>query len=140
MGTEVTEKRTAQAVSLTTEAAEAVQSLLASRELDAEQYALRVFVQDGGCSGYQYGMALDKNMRDDDRSFESEGVSVLIDGHSMQYFAGSTIDYHEDVMHSGFKIENPNAVSSCGCGDSFRTESNRRNRRAKSGSSCRVGR
>lgn len=135
MGTEVAEKTTSQAVTLTPEAAEAVQSLFASRELDADQYALRVFVQDGGCSGYQYGMALDKNLHDDDQAFESEGVSVIIDGQSIQYLEGSTIDYHQDVMHSGFKIENPNAVSSCGCGDSFRTES-RSNPRARKKSSC----
>ena len=138
MGTEVVEKTTSQAVTLTPEAAEAVQSLFASRELDADQYALRVFVQDGGCSGYQYGMALDKNLREDDQAFESEGVSVIVDGQSIQYLKGSTIDYHQDVMHSGFKIENPNAVSSCGCGDSFRTESSRnpRARKKKSGCGC----
>ena len=136
MGTQqATRTDNTQAVSLTPEAAEAVESLFAKRELDAEQYALRVFVQDGGCSGYQYGMALDKNLREDDRAFESEGVRVVIDGHSLQYLNGSTIDYHEDVMNAGFKIENPNAVSSCGCGDSFRTES-RRNPRAKKKSSC----
>jgi len=138
MGTEVAEKATSQAVTLTPEAAEAVQSLFASRELDADQYALRIFVQDGGCSGYQYGMALDKNLREDDQAFESEGVSVIIDGQSIQYLKGSTIDFHQDVMHSGFKIENPNAVSSCGCGDSFRTESrsNPRARKKKSGCGC----
>lgn len=135
MGTEVVERTTPQAVSLTPEAAEAVQLLLSKRELDAEQYALRVYVTDGGCSGYQYGMALDKNLRDDDQAFASEGVSVVVDGHSLQYLKGATIDYHEDVMHSGFKIENPNAVSSCGCGDSFRTEASR-NPRAKKKSSC----
>jgi len=80
-------------------------------------------------------MALDKNLREDDQAFDSEGISVVVDGHSIQYLQGSTIDYHEDVMHSGFKIENPNAVSSCGCGDSFRTEASR-NPRAKKKSSC----
>lgn len=136
MGTQNAAKITStQSVSLTPEAANAVESLFAKRELDAEQYALRVFVKSGGCSGYQYGMALDKNLREEDQAFESEGVKVVIDENSMEYLNGSTIDYHEDIMNAGFKIENPNAVSSCGCGDSFRTES-RRNPRAKRKSSC----
>ncbi|MBT3389499.1 MAG: iron-sulfur cluster insertion protein ErpA [Chloroflexi bacterium] len=107
-------------VSISSMAADAVRDLLAKREL--EGYALRVFVQGGGCSGFQYGMALENNFREEDTVVESNGVSVVIDEVSIQYLRGAQIDYVDDVMGSGFKIENPNAVSSCGCGSSFRTE------------------
>ncbi len=107
-------------VSISPTAADAVHDLLAKREL--EGYALRVFVQGGGCSGFQYGMALENNFREEDTVVESNGVSVVIDEVSIQYLRGAQIDYVDDVMGSGFKIENPNAVSACGCGSSFRTE------------------
>ena len=107
-------------ISLTPSAADAVRDLLAKREL--EGYALRVFVQGGGCSGFQYGMALENNFREQDTVIESNGVSVVVDEVSIQYLQGANIDYVDDVMGSGFKVENPNAVSSCGCGSSFRTE------------------
>lgn len=130
----------AEAVILTREAAEAVRDLFAKREMSPEDYALRIFVQDGGCSGYQYGMALDRANRENDRTFEIRGMKVVVDGRSMPYLQGATIDYQEDIMHSGFKIENPNAVSSCSCGDSFRTESRRKRGRDKQQTGCRVGR
>jgi iron-sulfur cluster assembly accessory protein len=107
-------------ITLTQAAAEAVQDLLAKRSL--ENYALRVFVQGGGCSGFQYGMALDNNFREEDAVFENHGVKVLIDEVSINYLNGATIDYVDELMGSGFKIENPNAVSACGCGSSFRTK------------------
>jgi iron-sulfur cluster assembly accessory protein len=107
-------------ITLTQSAAEAVQDLLAKRNL--ENYALRVFVQGGGCSGFQYGMALDNNFREEDAVFENHGVKVLIDEVSISYLNGATIDYVDELMGSGFKIENPNAVSACGCGSSFRTK------------------
>jgi iron-sulfur cluster assembly protein len=107
-------------VTLTPAAAQAVQDLMVKRELTG--YALRVFVSGGGCSGYQYGMALENNIRPTDLSFETDGVQLVIDEISIQYMAGATIDYVDEVMGSGFKIENPMAVSSCGCGSSFRTK------------------
>lgn len=107
-------------VTLTPAAAQAVKDLLAKRNL--EGYALRVFVQGGGCSGFQYGMALENNIRDADLTGEFEQVQVVVDEISIDYLRGATIDYVDDVMGSGFKIENPNAVSSCGCGSSFRTK------------------
>ena len=107
-------------VTLTPPAAEAVRDLLAKRNLP--DYALRVFVSGGGCSGFQYGMALENNIRPTDLSFEYDGVQLVVDEVSIQYLMGATIDYVESVMGSGFKIENPNAVSSCGCGSSFRTK------------------
>ncbi len=107
-------------VSLTPAAANAVRDLLVKRNL--ADYALRVFVTGGGCSGYQYGMALENNIRPTDLSFEYDSVKLVVDEVSIQYLMGASIDYVESVMGSGFKIENPNAVSSCGCGSSFRTK------------------
>ncbi|MCC7021165.1 MAG: iron-sulfur cluster insertion protein ErpA [Ardenticatenales bacterium] len=83
--------------------------------------ALRVFVSGGGCSGLQYGMAFDNEMDEADQVFESEGVKVVVDPVSLPYLQGATIDFTDSLMGGGFKIENPNAVSSCGCGTSFKT-------------------
>lgn len=107
-------------VELTPAAVEAVKSLLEKRQLDG--YALRVFVSGGGCSGFQYGMALEGNIRPTDLTREFDGVQVVVDEISIDYLRGATIDYVDDIMGSGFKIANPNAVSSCGCGSSFRTK------------------
>jgi iron-sulfur cluster assembly protein len=107
-------------VLLTPAAAQAVRELLAKRELTG--YALRVFVSGGGCSGFQYGMALENNIRPTDLSFDFEDVKVVVDEVSINYLNGATVDFVDSVMGSGFKIENPNAVSSCGCGSSFRTK------------------
>jgi iron-sulfur cluster assembly protein len=107
-------------ISLTPAAADAVRDLFAKREL--EGYALRVFVQGGGCSGFQYGMALENNFREQDTVIQSQGVDVVVDEVSIQHISGSTVDFVEDVMGSGFKVENPNAMSNCGCGSSFQTQ------------------
>jgi iron-sulfur cluster assembly accessory protein len=107
-------------VTLTPAGAKAVQELLQKRNL--EGYALRVFVQGGGCSGFQYGMALENNIRDADVTGDFYNVKVVVDEISIDYLRGATIDYVDEVMGSGFKIENPNAVSACGCGSSFRTK------------------
>lgn len=85
--------------------------------------ALRVWVAGGGCSGLQYGMALDDNEPEaGDQIFENMGVKIYIDELSLGYMEGATVDYVDDVLGGGFKIENPNATSSCGCGSSFKTE------------------
>ena len=84
--------------------------------------ALRVFVQGGGCSGLNYGMAIDDMVEEDDFVFSNHGVKVVVDAMSMNYVRGASIDYVEDMMGGGFKIDNPNAVRSCGCGSSFSTE------------------
>jgi iron-sulfur cluster assembly accessory protein len=107
-------------ITLTPAATEAVRDLLAKRNLP--DYALRVFVSGGGCSGFQYGMALEANIRDADLSADFDGVKVVVDEVSINYLRGATVDYVDSIMGSGFKIENPNAVSSCGCGSSFRTK------------------
>ncbi len=85
--------------------------------------ALRVWVAGGGCSGLQYGMAIDDAEPEaGDQIFEQEGVKIYVDEMSMQYMAGASVDFVEDPLGGGFKIENPNASSSCGCGSSFKTE------------------
>jgi iron-sulfur cluster assembly accessory protein len=107
------------ALFLTPAAAQAIKELVAKRDL--EGYALRVYVSGGGCSGMQYGMALDNEIREMDITCESDGVKAVVDEVSIQYLRGATIDFVDDLMGSGFKIDNPNAVAGCGCGSSFRT-------------------
>jgi len=80
---------------------------------------LRVFVQGGGCSGFQYGFTLDEMKNEDDWVFDNSGFTVLIDSMSMQYLTGAEIDYKEDLMGNSFVIKNPNATTTCGCGSSF---------------------
>lgn len=116
----LTEQIQSETVSLTPTAVQAVRDLLAKRNLDG--YALRVFISGGGCSGFQYGMALEQNIRDEDLIYDYGDVKLVVDEVSINYLRGATVDYIEDVMGSGFKIENPNAISSCGCGSSFRTK------------------
>jgi len=106
-------------ISLTPAAAAKLQEVQVQKGLaDA---GLRVFVSGGGCSGLQYGMAFETDGESDDITFESAGVRVFVDPVSVLYLQGATIDYEDSLMGGGFKIENPNAVSSCGCGHSFRT-------------------
>lgn len=89
-------------------------------EEDNTNLKLRTFVQGGGCSGFQYGFTLDEEQNDDDFVLPiNEKFSALIDPFSMQYLQGSVIDYAEDTMGSNFIIKNPNAESTCGCGNSF---------------------
>ena len=80
---------------------------------------LRVFVQGGGCSGFQYGFTFDEIANDDDTAMHKNGVTLLIDAMSYQYLAGAEIDYKEDLQGSQFVIRNPNAATTCGCGSSF---------------------
>ena len=80
---------------------------------------LRVFVQGGGCSGFQYGFTFDENTEEGDTRVENGGVTLLIDPMSIQYLAGAEIDYREDIEGAQFVIRNPNASTTCGCGSSF---------------------
>jgi iron-sulfur cluster insertion protein len=80
---------------------------------------LRVFVQGGGCSGFQYGFTFDEVVNEDDATMEKNGVTLLIDSMSYQYLVGAEIDYKEDLEGSQFVIKNPNATTTCGCGSSF---------------------
>jgi iron-sulfur cluster assembly protein len=106
-------------ITLTTNATEQLKTLI---EKQAEpETALRVFVSPGGCSGFQYGMALDTTVQDGDEVFEQDGIKVVVDEYSVQYLEGAEIDYVDGLMGAGFTVYNPNAVSSCGCGHSFQT-------------------
>ena len=82
---------------------------------------LRIFVESGGCAGMQYGMNLD-NLQEGDTVAERDGVKVLVDPQSAQYLKGSTLDYADDLAGAGFRLQNPNAVRSCGCGTSFESD------------------
>lgn len=105
-------------LSLTPSAVGRVRSLLQERNLP--EHALRVFVTGGGCSGLRYGMALEGEPAETDAQYSFDGVRVVVDPSSVDYLRGATIDYVEDLMGGGFKIENPQAQKSCGCGQSFR--------------------
>ena len=107
-------------ITISDKAVEKAQALLVERALP--EGALRVFVVGGGCSGYQYGMALANESEEGDTVIEMSGVRVLVDPDSAPLLQGAEIDYVEDVMKSGFTIFNPNAVKSCACGTSFQTE------------------
>jgi iron-sulfur cluster assembly accessory protein len=93
-----------------------------SKDKSMKANGLRIFVMAGGCSGYQYGMVLEKEAKSDDIYWSESGINVYVDKQSAKMIQGSKIDFVETVQGSGFKIDNPNAVSSCGCGNSFETE------------------
>lgn len=105
-------------ITLTDKASNRLKDIIKSK---GENLALRVMVRAGGCSGFEYGMALERNPRPDDNVAETDGVKVVVDPNSLKYLDGSTIDYVDSLMGGGFAINNPNATSSCGCGQSFKT-------------------
>ena len=108
-------------ITLTDKAVTELKDLMASQEKSGA--ALRVWVAGGGCSGLSYGMALDDGEPEEgDNVYTQDEVKVYVDPLSLQYMDGSTVDYVDDVLGGGFKIDNPNAVQSCGCGSSFQTE------------------
>jgi iron-sulfur cluster assembly accessory protein len=107
-------------ITITSAAAEKVRELI-EQENDPT-LALRIFVAGGGCSGLQYGMTLDEE-QDGDTVISYGGFNVLIDDSSIMYIGGSEVDYVDSLMGAGFTVNNPNAVSTCGCGHSFRTAS-----------------
>jgi iron-sulfur cluster assembly accessory protein len=98
---------------------------LVSEDPSYSDKGLRIFVEDGGCAGLQYGMQFDYPKADDLR-IESNGVSVLIDPKSADFLQGSTVDFTDGLTGSGFKIDNPNVVRSCGCGSSFEVSGEKR--------------
>ena len=108
-------------VSLTPTAAEKIRELMAE-DPEGESSVLRVAIQGGGCSGFQYGLGFDAGPVDDDETLELHGVTIVIDPHSAPYLKGATIDFLSGLEESGFKIDNPNAQASCGCGHSFTVE------------------
>ncbi len=99
------------------DAASRITELLASK--DNPDLMLRVYIQGGGCSGFQYGFQFDENQQEDDITVEHDGIKVLIDMLSLQYLNGAEIDYKDDLMGSRFLVNNPNASTTCGCGSSF---------------------
>jgi iron-sulfur cluster assembly accessory protein len=104
-------------INLTARAIEKVRDLVTEEE--NEQLKLRVFITGGGCSGFQYGFTFDELVADDDTALETEGVTLLVDAMSLQYLAGSVVDYTEGLQGSRFVVTNPNATATCGCGSSF---------------------
>jgi iron-sulfur cluster assembly accessory protein len=105
-------------ITLSSTAAQKVKGILEQEKENLPQGGLRIYVQGGGCSGFQYGMVLDE-AADGDQIFEREGIKVIVDPMSLRYLEGAEVDYKEDLMGGGFAIKNPNATSSCGCGHSF---------------------
>jgi len=105
-------------VNITDSAFDRVKSII-SEDSDLEGASLRIFVQGGGCSGMEYGFTFDRDVNEDDFSFEQRGIKVLIDSMSMTYLSSAVIDYKEDLNGSRFVIDNPNAQTTCGCGSSF---------------------
>lgn len=118
---EIAELTDSTLVSLTPTAAAKVKELLAE-EPGGESMVLRVAIQGGGCSGFQYGLGFDTEPAEGDEVTEHHGVRVAIDPYSAPYLKGATVDFLTGLEESGFKIDNPNASSSCGCGHSFQVE------------------
>jgi iron-sulfur cluster insertion protein len=104
-------------ITITESAQEKIREILV--EENNSNLKLRMFVQGGGCSGMSYGFSLDEDKNEDDFEIPAGSSSVLVDSMSIQYIAGSTVDYVEDLQGSRFSINNPQAKTSCGCGSSF---------------------
>jgi iron-sulfur cluster assembly accessory protein len=115
--TEIQERLTATPlVSLTEAAAAKIKQLLAE---ETEVEVLRIAIQGGGCSGFQYGLGFDTGAAEGDLELEQHGVTVVIDPFSAPYLQGAEVDYVDSIQAAGFAVNNPNAVASCGCGHSF---------------------
>ena len=108
-------------ITLTPVAATKIRELMAE-EPDGDTLVLRVAIQGGGCSGFQYGLGFDSGAAEGDIELSLEGIPVVVDPFSAPYLQGANIDFLNTITESGFKIDNPNAVSSCGCGHSFQVE------------------
>ncbi len=112
-----TEKKAPDPIQLSDSAVEKLQELIA--EEGDDELMLRVFVSGGGCSGFQYGFTFEENVEEGDTAIEKDGVTVLVDMMSYQYLIGAHIDYQEGLEGEQFVISNPNATTTCGCGNSF---------------------
>lgn len=106
-------------ITVTDSAVKQLQTLVRDQQ-DPAGRGLRIFVETGGCAGMQYGMVMD-HQKEGDEVIERDGVQVLVDSFSVNYLRGSTIDFSDDLAGAGFRIKNPNASRSCGCGTSFET-------------------
>ena len=118
---EIAERPQTTVVSLTEKAAGKIRELMAE-EPAGEAEVLRIAIQGGGCSGFQYGLGFDRGSQEGDLQLEQHGVNVVVDPFSAPYLRGATIDFLDGLQESGFKIDNPNATSACGCGHSFQVE------------------
>jgi iron-sulfur cluster assembly accessory protein len=108
-------------VTLTESAATKIRQLM-EEEPEGEITVLRLAIQGGGCSGFQYGLGFDRGPQEGDEELTMHGVTVVVDPFSAPYLRGAEIDYVDTIQASGFAINNPNAVSSCGCGHSFQVD------------------
>src|SRR3954452_25452196 len=113
---ERTQESSADVVSLTAAAAVKIRELMAT---ETDVSVLRVAIEGGGCSGFQYGLGFDHGATEGDLRFEQHGVTVVVDPYSAPYLSGASVDYVDTIQQSGFAIDNPNALASCGCGHSF---------------------
>ena len=107
-------------IEITDQAVAKVKELIEMQQKDGS--GLRVYVKGGGCSGLSYGMMLEDTADEDDDVLDFSGLPVYVDPTSSMYLHGASVDYVETIMGAGFKVDNPNAVSSCGCGSSFNTD------------------
>ena len=108
-------------IEVTEIAAERALELLDGEDYDVTEAGLRLFVQQGGCAGLSYGMRFDEKPEEDDAIYNHHDLRVFVDPASLKYIEGSILDYESGLQAEGFHVENPNVVSECGCGESFRT-------------------
>jgi iron-sulfur cluster assembly accessory protein len=113
------QERTESIVSLTPAAAAKIRDLMATEQ---DVSVLRVAIEGGGCSGFQYGLGFDRGAQEGDHEIQAHGVQVVVDPSSAPYLKGAEIDYVDSIQAAGFAINNPNATASCGCGHSFQVE------------------
>jgi len=109
------------AVTVTDDAASEALDLMSGEGMDVDEAGLRLFVQQGGCAGLSYGMRFEHEPEDDDTVTEHDGLRIFVDPASMNYIEGSVLEFEGGLQGAGFHVENPNVVSECGCGESFRT-------------------
>ena len=118
---EIVERTGTTLLTLTENAAAKIKQLMAE-DPESEAAVLRVAIEGGGCSGFQYGLGFDQASQEGDVEFDQHGVTVVVDPFSAPYLRGANVDFIDGIRESGFKIDNPNAASSCGCGHSFTVE------------------
>jgi iron-sulfur cluster assembly protein len=121
MSTEVQGSSAEDEVIVTQAAAEQALALMDQESMDPDEGGLRLFVQQGGCAGLSYGMRFDNEPESGDKITEHNGLRVFVDQASLKYMDGSVVDFESGLQAQGFHVENPNVVSECGCGESFRT-------------------
>ena len=119
---EETKTSTDSPITVTPKAVEKLKEHARNDNQNPDKIELRVFVQGGGCSGFQYGLMFNESTSDSDQVFESEGVKIVVDPISIRYLSGASIDFVETLEGGSLTIKNPNAKSTCGCGQSFNTD------------------